>query len=92
MLAASFVRPTCDHVLDQLFVGVSTLQLRLPSMSVCVDEARTDDLVSAVYNFDAIMYGDVCCNLYYLAMLDQDARLCWNDVIALVMYESNAVL
>lgn len=85
------MRLTCDHVPDQLFVGVSALQLRLPSMSMCVDKARTDDLVSAIYNFDAIVCGDVFCNLCYLAMLDQNARLSRNNMIASIMYESNAV-
>jgi hypothetical protein len=76
---------------DVYLIRVSTFELRLPAMSVRIDESRTDGFIGAVDDFDSFGCGDVLRDSHNLAMLDEDAGLGWDDMVVRVMDKGDTI-
>lgn len=85
---------TSVHVVEQHLISMASLQLRLPHMVVCVDEARAAYLVGAVDN-DGVRVGGGCVEIHAdvddLVAVDEDVGLGGYDSVVGVVEEHSSV-
>jgi hypothetical protein len=86
------MKHTSNHVIEQLLICMSTLQLSLPAMMMSIDEARTDELVGTIDDLDILRGFNILRNRHDLAALNQKAGSSWGDVVVIVMKEERAIL
>ena len=83
---------TSDHILQQLFVGVSSFELCLPAMVMCVYKAGADNLVRAINYFCSFGGFNIWPNLGNRPTFDQNMCSRRHDVVLRVVDKNQTVL
>jgi hypothetical protein len=63
-------------------------ELRLPAMTMGVDEAWTNDLVGAINSFSFLRWDNLTRNSYYFAVFHKNVGLSGDDMVLCVVNQS----
>ncbi|OAG00858.1 uncharacterized protein CC84DRAFT_267945 [Paraphaeosphaeria sporulosa] len=83
---------TCYHVVQEELIRMSSLQLRLPSMVMGVNEPGADDLIRTIDNLGSDGRCNGFRNPHNLSVLYEDVCFGWHDLVICVVDKSSSVL